>query len=466
MKKNYLISFVILITLIASGCKKDSSIGADILPKDDLLDVKYTDTLTVYSKTVADTFLRTDKLAKNYLGVINDSKFGCQKARIAIEFDKPSSVYDDSLNTTYSIDSVVLFLKYNSVYGDTTVAQNFEVSTLSNKINENQLYYSNTTDFSGAGVIGNATNYLFTPSSNPVSVTRTDTTGQLSVMRIKLNSSFGNTIIDLGRNVLRDSALFKNAFPGIFIANTDNTGKAMAEIDISSTLSSIVIFYKDKYNALKEMKLNTSIIQYINGVAGYRVNGVNIFKHNLTTEVDNVINSGQITDSVNYILGQGGTLMKLSIPTLTNLGKIAVNKAIVSVTQIIPNVNNAYAYPVYFVLLKRDASGNLDIITTGDGAGIVDTTGRDTFGNKIAKYNFNISKYVQAIANGTENNTDLYLATYRFAGTNPTVNVLNSTVNGSILSIGYTPSRVIVAGSNYSDPMYRLKLNLTYTLIR
>ena len=124
------------------------------------------------------------------------------------------------------------------------------------------------------------------------------------------------------------------------------------------------------------------------------------------------------------------------------------------------------AHKNYFIILKRNTAGNLDIISTGDGAGIADTSGRDVYGNKIAVYNFNISKYVQAISSGSENNTDLYLATYRFAGTDPAINILNSSVNNTLLNIGYVPSRVIVAGPNYSDPKYKLKLNLTYTLIK
>lgn len=466
MKNKYLIYFVTLLTILSSSCKKESSIGADILPGDDLLNVKYTDTFTINGKTIADTFLRTDKLAINYLGVINDSKFGIQKASIAIEFDKPTGVYDDSLNTTYTIDSVVLFMNYSSVYGDTTVPQNFEVTTLPNKINETQIYYSNATGFAGGSVLGTANDYLFTPTTNWVHMTRTDSVGLPGIMRIKLNSSFGNNIIDLGRNVLRDSSLFKNAFPGILVANSDNAGKAMAEINTGSNFTSIVIFYKDKYNAPKEMRLYSSIVKYVNGVAGTRVNGVNLFSNTLNSTVNNVISSGENSDSINYVLGQGGALMKLSMPTLTNLGKVAVNKAMISVSQIIQNSNIAFTQPSYFIILKRNTAGNLDIISTGDGAGIADTSGRDVYGNKIAVYNFNISKYVQAISSGSENNTDLYLATYRFAGTDPAINILNSSVNNTLLNIGYVPSRVIVAGPNYSDPKYKLKLNLTYTLIK
>ena len=464
MKKYGFLSIVSMLIFLSS-CKKDNSIGADILPSDDLLNVKFTDTLTLYSKTLSDTFLRTDKLAKNYLGVINDSKFGFQKASLVMELDKPSAVYDDTLNTTYTIDSVVLLLKYTTVYGDTTVAQDFEVSTISNKIIETNAYYSNTNQFPGTGVIGSVSNYYFTPQSNKVSTSITDTVGVAGILRIKLNNTVGNTIIGLGQNVLRDSAAFKNAFPGILVENSSNSGKAMAEIDFNSLYSSVVIFYKDKYGINKEMRMYTSLVKYDNGVAGTRVNGINLFSNSLNSDVQNTVTSGLLTDSINYILGQGGTTVKLSLPTLPNLGKIAVNKAIIALSQISQNTSG-FTTPFYLVLLKRNNDGNLDILPTGDGVGILDTTTSDGFGNKIARYNFNITKYIQALSVGTVSNTDLYLATYRFAGSDGTVNVLNSILNGSVLSIGYSPARVILAGANFSDPKYKMKLNLTYTEIK
>ncbi|HRG36079.1 MAG TPA: hypothetical protein PK355_07320, partial [Chitinophagales bacterium] len=228
--------------------------------------------------------------------------------------------------------------------------------------------------------------------------------------------------------------------------------------------SSIAIFYKDKYGTKKDMRLFTSIVKYTNGVAGTRVNGINLFSNTLSSALQNTIASGELSDSISYVLGQGGATIKISMPTISNLGNIAVNKAVVAMAQIIPNASNLNT-PYYLVLLKHNNDGHLDVLPTGDGVGILDTTTTDGFGNKIARYNFNITKYVQAVANGTISNTDLYLGTYRFAGTDGTVNVLNSIVNGTVLSIGYSPARVIVAGANHSDARYKMKINLTYTKI-
>lgn len=464
MKRSYLLIAIALIALISS-CKKDSTIGASILPPEDLVNAKYTDTFTLQAKTLADTFLRTDKLSKNYLGIINDSKFGFQKASLVTELEKPNTVYDDTLMTTFTVDSVVLFLKYNSVYGDTSVAQDFKVSTISNPINESNLYFSNTTSFPAASMIGLVNNYYIEPS-NKIKVSISDSFGIDGIIRIPVNNSVGTTILSLGQTILRDSTSFKNAFPGIVVENSTLNGKAMASVDFSSLYTGLVIFYKDKTGANKEMRMYALLSKVTSTSVISRLNGINLFSNTLSTSVSNVINSGAVSDSINYIYGQGGSVVKISLPTLSSLGKVAINKASISFTQVEKNSNDELKEPTFLLLLKRNANGLLDILPTNDGVGIIDSTGTDDLGNKISRYSFNISKYVQNISLGLESNSDLYIATYRSGGTDPSVNVLNSIVNGSIINFGYIPSRIIVAGPNYSDPRYKMKLNLTYTLIK
>lgn len=462
MKKSYLFTLITLLAFISS-CKKDTSIGADILPTDDLLNLKFSDTFTLNVKTLEDTFLRTDKLAKNYLGVINDPLFGLQKSSIVFELDRPSTVLDDTLGP-FTLDSVVLLLKYNSIYGDSTVAQSFEVSTINNKIDENIAYYSNNSAFPAGSTIGTLSSYTFQPS-NKVIMSRTDTVGTASIMRIPLNASIGTTILNLGQNTLRDSTLFKNAFPGLRIENASNAGKCMAEMDLGSGNSSMVIYYKDKHNNQKEMRLFTSIYRVKNGSLVATPNGINLFSNTLSAAVQNVINFGTTSDSINYILGQGGTTVKISLPTVLNQGNIAVNKAELVVTQITPNSIKEFETPNFILLLKRNASGYLDILNSSDGIGLIDSTGIDNFGNTISRYKINISKYIQNVSRGIEANTDLYIATYRSGGIDGTVNSLNATINSNTINFGYTPYRVTIAGPNYADSRYKMKLNLTYTVI-
>jgi hypothetical protein len=473
MKKLYFI--LTLFVVLVGACKKETGIGADLLPGDDLLFAKNTDTFTLYSKTISDTALRTDKLSKNYLGIINDPIFGDQKASFAIELSRGDLVYDDSLRPGggYTIDSVVLFIRYNGIYGDSTVGQDFKVSTISTAINENIAYYSNNTSFPAGTLLGSTTGYTFAPTQKTI-LSTTDTVGTPQIFRIKLDAggseSLFKSLIDLPASQLRDSLNFKNNFPGILVENSSSAGKAMIEMDLSNANSSVTIFYKDKYSKQKTMRLKTSQLVSYKGSIINRQNGINFFSTNFSSSVNNVVTSGLVSDSINYVLGQGGTLVKISLPTISNLGKVAVNKAVLSVTQIQNNSEKDFFVPYLLILLKRNTDGVLDIIPTyssslnyPEGASFADSVATDGFGNKLVRYNLNITKYIQSLSLGTDSNTDLYLATYRSGGIDGTINTLYSS---ALNSSGYSPYRSVIAGSNYSDDRFKMKLNITYTLLK
>ena len=158
--KKLLPVLVAMISLYIGACKKDAKIGANLLPATDLSNAIFTDTFTVNAKTENDTFLRTDKLAKNYLGIINDPKFGFQKANIAVELDRPNLIYGDSLRN-FTVDSAYLLLRYYTIYGDTNVAQDIQVSEINTNINPDLLYYSNNTTFSGSTTLGQRNSYKY-----------------------------------------------------------------------------------------------------------------------------------------------------------------------------------------------------------------------------------------------------------------------------------------------------------------
>lgn len=463
MRKFYFI--LTLLVVFAGACKKETGIGADLLPGNDLLSAKNTDTFSLYTKTVADGALRSDKLPKVYLGVINDPIFGFQKSSFAIELDRGDVILDDTLKP-YIVDSVVLFIKYNGIFGDSTVAQDFNISTISTKIDENTAYYSNNSSFTSATPLANITNYKFSPSQK-VGLFTTDTIGTAGVFRAVLPNSFATDLLSKDAIQLRDSLYFKNYLPGILVENSNNNGNAMAEMDLSSVYSGIYIFYKDKKNTQRIMRLKTSESVAVNGQLRSRQNGINFFSNTLSPAVQNVVTSGLVSDSVNYLLGQGGSLVKISLPTIGSLGKVAVNKAILSITQIQNNSQKDLLPPFALLLLKRNTSGNLEAISTfnndyKEGYSYADSVATDGSGNKLLRYSFNLSKYIQNIASGKETNTDLYIANYGYAGIDGSVNTLGS----SALFFNYSPARLVLAGSNYSDPRFKMKLNIIYTLLK
>lgn len=457
-----------IFSIYISACKKDSKIGANLLPTSDLSNAIFTDSFTLNAKTVADTFLRTDKLVKNYLGVLNDPQFGFQKANVALELDRPNVVFSDSLGP-FVVDSAYLLLKYTSVYGDTTVAQDFQVSELNTNVNPDLKYYSDNTSFSGTTILGSLSSYKITPSRKET-YTRTDTVGVSSSIKIPISTSFAQSILNLPDSILSDTILFRTHIKGLFLENSSLNGNAMAELDLASIYSGLYIYFKDKYNNTKETKLQTFIYKYLNGVVSQKEFCVNQFQNTLTPQLNSIISSTASNDSILYFLGQGATRIKVELPTINNLGKQTINLATIELTQIGNNSNTGYSVPQSLFLLKRNSAGNLAILPTNEGLAIFDTTATDDFGNKITRYRISITKYIQALISGTESNTELYITNYPPPGVDVTYNLLSSTLKALAKTTtdyyGYAPERVKLAGSTHSDSRYKMKLKLYYTLLK
>ena len=79
--KTFLLAFLTLIAVIMGSCQKEVlKLGADILPSGDFVSIKSIDTLSVFSYTMFDDSVRTDKPTYSYLGQLNDPYFGTSTA--------------------------------------------------------------------------------------------------------------------------------------------------------------------------------------------------------------------------------------------------------------------------------------------------------------------------------------------------------------------------------------------------
>jgi hypothetical protein len=193
----------------------------------------------------------------------------------------------------------------------------------------------------------------------------------------------------------------------LFIENASLNGNAMAEFDFNSIYSGLYIYFKDKNNNSKDIRLQTYIYGYINGVVSQKKRSVNLYQNTLSPQVQSAIASTAISDSIIYFLGQSGTRVKISLPTIANLGKQTINLATIELTQMEDNSIGSYSKPQSLFLLKRNSSGDLAILPTNEGVAIFDTTATDDFGRKITRYRFNITRYMQTLVSGSGTNSDL-----------------------------------------------------------
>jgi hypothetical protein len=130
MRGFFHVAFSAFLFIGLSACKEDA--GSLTLPND--LDKEYSlvfsDTTKLITSTVLLDSFPTSNASTLLLGKYTDEFFGSIEAQPFMEFQMQSSKWEPSL--TAKLDSMKLFLKYAGYYyGDTSVAQSFEVYRMS-----------------------------------------------------------------------------------------------------------------------------------------------------------------------------------------------------------------------------------------------------------------------------------------------------------------------------------------------
>ncbi|HMU98606.1 MAG TPA: DUF4270 family protein [Chitinophagales bacterium] len=449
--------FLILLAFTAIfSCKKADNIGGDILPNSDYLNLELSDTFLLTSKTIAESPVRTDKLIFNYIGVLQSAEYGKNHAKLMFELANPTIALADSL-APYTIDSAVLFMKYNIVYGDTNSTQNIVVKTLNDNILENQKYYSDNAIFFGTNEVGRANNIALKPSQKFFTYTG-DTLGSVSIIRVPMEASYAQTYVDkIGSS---DSALIKyanfdNYFRGLEVAFENNLGNAMALVDLTSDKTRFTIFLKDKNGVRKEMNMYPRLTSVVKESTTYlQSSAINVYGNTYNSSVNNALSSTELTDSINFIIGQAGLMNKITIPDFSNLinQQAAVNKAELYVTQTNSNADTSSNVSIIYALYK-DNSGNFKI----SGIGAKDSVYVNGNNEKVARYNINISTIVKEMWLGRLTTRDIYLSNHN----------INQNTDAELNDIsylgGYAPTKLTIGGTNSSDIYQKTRLKIFYS---
>lgn len=442
--------FIILASLSLAGlssCNESSVLGLEVQPQDDVLNVLFSDTTYIRSRTVKEDSLRTDETllftGEALLGKYVDPVFGVSTASMYTQVRLPSS--NPNFGANAAIDSVVLALVYDPtyVYGDTTggtfAAQTVNVYQLFEDIKQEDNYYSNKDVIkSSFDLAGSQT---FVPGYNDsVTVTGVREKPQL---RVRLNNIFGTAILN-NQNTgnLSSDANFKAFMKGLCIT-TENSTLASGDgnimrlkmIDAKTRLS--IYYHNDTEDSLKyEFPLSNAA-------------RFSKFKHDYATidaglaaQINSATPPAQ--NATVFVQANAGLKTKIEFPFLmgwTDSGAVAINKAelVIKVDTSAIYEYSKYATPATLLLfqINDDSTSNILVPDYNEGTsyfgGSYDATNKE--------YRFNIARYIQQILTGARNNNGIYIITQ----------------NGAI-----TASRVPLGGGDPASP-FKMKLNITYT---
>jgi hypothetical protein len=372
---NKIISLSLIIGLIGGSCTDPNTIGLEIQPTSDNIIISSANFNGMTSQTESEDSLRTDESLNLVLGNISDDPdFGHNSSNFLTQVLLTENNTDLGDNPT--VDSVVLSYTYSGYYGDLEEFTNLEVNQINEDIYKDSLYYSNSFSIS----IGSMDNVdAFNISDNP----------EDPFLRVKLKNEFGQQILNLGADILKDNETFLQEFKGISVlVHSINT---ILYLNPTGSNSYFKIYYHNTES-------DTLSLDFELGGDAARINLFNAKPLSNLTQVDGKV----------YIQSMAGYKAKISINNIDSLKALLDRKAINKVTMsfdVEAGSQSEYAAHDKLFLVRVDQEGKNVFLTD------YTIEGETHFGGRLEgdKYEFNITRYFHQLLNNTSYTNDLYL---------------------------------------------------------
>jgi hypothetical protein len=410
--------------------------------------------------------MRTDKLVNSHVGYTSDGIFGITKADVSLAFRTPAlGLNQDALLDSvggYYLDSIFLALMVNSIYGDTNKRMSLTVYKLASPLDNGEIYYSNARLPLGMVEVGRLENFY--PSATKEYDEDTVLTELGAQIRIPLNPFFGQSLLNiLGTDQIFSNDLFKQYMPGLVVI-PDEQSASMVELDLlTNTITSnirtalsdtrIHMYYKNGLDTSRSLTFPATALDV----------ALNTYGHDYaSTNVESALNStSEDGDAVTYIQGLAGVKTKIEFPYLEAYDDdIAVLKAELVITRLSDGSEDEFPAPERMFALKVGEDGeNGDIsdflnLPAGHFGGYAEEVTLGS-GEEVLQYRINITDHFQNLIRENEPNSGMYITIYGEQ------NLTQTIFNDSDLS----PDRIVIGGGNNTNEAYRLKLDLTYSVL-
>lgn len=391
-----------------NGCKdpviKDKGITSN--PEDNI-NLSHLDTATVVINTVAESPLLASGVTTGVLGSMDDQG-GTGKTFASVYAQCLLSQNGFNFHVADSnavIDSAVLsmpFINDSSKYGTCTKPIDILVYEVTQDMSYANTYYSNDAFYINSSPIGSAYNFRPNISNYLLDSLRwtNPDTALAPQIRVRLNSSFANRLLNTDSVSLSSSANFVNNLKGIYI--TTNQAKPGSGVFYFLTQSSkITLFYHTSQTRGKTFDFPitqySAIVNHFDHIhSGYDIN------RSLQT-------AGP--DQTCYVQSGAGTKVKLQFPYFKNLPKdIAITKAELIVPYSTNYTADSFVRANGLRLVRLDDTLAAQSLNAYNNSGIgLLTTRLDANNQSYPCYVFNLTEFAQRLLNGTYNNNGFYL---------------------------------------------------------
>jgi hypothetical protein len=473
-----------------SACTRITSteLGAGLIPG-----VDGVNTLDTTLDVITDNFIDPDtariyKTDNHVLGAItNDPLFGRTEARMLFQLmPEFYPFFISGPKDSLVADSAVLILSYRGFYGDSTQPLRVSVDELSTATPMNNFFnyatdYPQLYNFNTVGSLGNTHTVDIRRLGDSVNNRYEKARNQI---RIPLNTSLANRLLKQydSTNAYRNDTAFKTFFGGLALRVSNATpANALLYINLIDTNSKLALYYNTRQPGATIRDTNVAYFRF-NIVSSGDANFVT--RNRAGAEVANRLNNNR-ADSLAYVQAVPGTYVRIRIPHLSRLSNRIIHRAELITEQVPDDANlttfDRYMPPPRLLLLSIYDSVNKRKINIPN-AYSIGLNGPNTpeFGgflvtktvpgyDRLASYNFNLTRYVQGIVTRKDSSHVLRLT----APSNDSIHYTPAYPN-NVISQTYAlttafgndvaAGRVRLGGGGHSR--FRMRLRIVYSRLQ
>lgn len=377
-----------------SSCNEEPTLfGLDLLPTRDKESVFYNEAGTLAGNMFSIDSIAGYRAVKPFLGCMNDRVFGVTEGSVAVQF--LYTVSNKQFGPSPVADSLLLFIKVDTVYGDTVTPQIFRIYPLTERLYADSVYFSNKT-MEGLYDPNEIGSVSFVPTDTLIKIRIDNTLGQLLLSADSATKSNPNTFLDYfkgfyikpdrvttpGKGSLASANLFATQTYLKLYYHNDTTDSLIADYDVNSTFSARLGLLKHDYTAT--------------GIAG--------------------INDTLRNDSVLYIQSLSGLGVHLSFPGLESWKDslpIAIHKAELLLYPDPVQNESFFTRPSRLDAYIKTSSGNFGTIadaslSTSTGGTTYDFLG-GSYNETLKAYRFTLTYHFQRYLQGKSERSDIYV---------------------------------------------------------
>lgn len=433
----------------SSACNEATVLGKDLIPGSDFVEGKDTTLTNIITHNIfkpdSSVFTGRANYSKALGSIVNDPLFGRSHGFVYTQVSLPGAAFKFE-GTGQTLDSVVLCIGMEGYYGDSLSTQTFNVYKMTEpdfKIDSNYRYYQQLA-YDRGQLLGTATvvpRWL----KDSVSVYGTREAPQL---RIRLNSSFGNELLQQKpEGAFATDSAFHVFLKGLALVPDTNlaTNHTMLYLNLNTTPTRLQVFYKNTEN--------DSLVASFPFDAGFSAHANYFVRNYAGSQALRYLNTNREGgDSLLFLQAAPGIFTRITIPGLQDFPLSVVNKAELVVTEITTgpsDLDDVFTEPEFLNLLQytigdttkflidygNPSSPNIEYF--GGRKEVVTNFG----GVKVSQYKFNIGQYLQRLFRKQEINNGFKLE--------------------AISSRNIDVQRVKTGGGSHSQ--YNLKLRIIYT---